>query len=247
MKNLLIIIAIVAGLSACKKDGVNFRKSPIGNNIKQNLNTATLGPANPANPYDSVGYLHNLLLSEIQPCVASFSPLTNQEISGCIIPIASKEGLHESGTPFYLASLIVKDSENDFRNIIENSRYSGQAKALLNQIVQIVKTSAINSNGDYTTIKAAIMRYEQQISGNSALSNDDKAMILSVTSVARYSTYYWQFMLPQQGLTLKGIISFVGTAMTDAVSLAAYRSIGFAADSSEDAWWQMVYGIPGDM
>lgn len=237
-----------AGLSACKKDGVNFRKSPIGKDIEHNLNTATLVPANPANPYDSVGYLHNLLLSGIQPCVGSFSPLTNQEISGCIIPMASKEGLNESGTPFYLASLIVMDSKNDFRNIIANSRYSGQAKALLNQFVQTVKTAAINSNGDYTSIKAAIMRYEQQISGNTALSNDEKAMILSVTSVARYSTYYWQFMLPpQQGLTLKGIITFVGTAMTDAVSLAAYRSIGFAADSSEDAWWQMVYGIPGDM
>lgn len=246
MKTQLIITFSILSLVACKKnDTITTGKRNTASNTRA-VNIAQISPANPANPFDSIGYLHNLILSDIQPCISSFSNPTSQEITGCIIPIAQKEHIDESGTPFNMVPIVVNDSPYDFIHIISNSNYSPQSKLLMYSLVNLVKTVAVNT-GDYLKIKSAIVAFEAPIINNSTLAIDERQTLLSMTATARYSIYYWLHQVQPAGLSLKRFVMIVGTALTDAVSLAVTRNAGFSADSSEEAWWEMTYSIPGDM
>jgi len=244
----ILIIALTASLSACHKEQVNQKlHTQFSASGRLSTSAVAITPANPANPFDSIGYYHNLLLSNIQPCLLPFDPVTGTEITGCVIKIANQVHLNETDTQFSLVPMVVGDKRNDFRNIIAQCNYSSYTKIMMDSLIRVVKDAAINTEADYAAIKSVITNFEQPLLNNEHLSNYERQTLLSITSVARYSIYYWlQLEAAKQGLSLKRIAAIVATAMTDAVSLAVVRSAGFAADSSEEAWFDMNYYIPGN-
>lgn len=214
-------------------------------NYQRDLSINTLNAANPANPYDSAGIRHNKVLAGIQPCVAGYNSPTDPDIAGCIVKVDTPAS-NKHGTPtFSLAREVANDRPNNFANIIANCAYSPTAKQFMNNFVSLVNNTAAHSNGDYLTIKSAIETFEAPLIDNSPLAANERQTLLEMTSVARFSIFYWLHQTQGYGLSLKKFVTIVATAMTDAVSLAVSRDIDFSADSSEEAWLDMTYCIPG--
>ena len=147
-------------------------------------------PINPSNPFDDAGKIHNEILTSYY----AHSPLPT-ETDSIVALLHSKATLH----PYFstlTGSLILPQefekllSQPDIalQDFLQSSDLSEKAKISLSHYIEELLFYT-HSSDDYAVIYDYITGYEHTIAGETLYSSNEKAIILSITSITRHSVY----------------------------------------------------------
>lgn len=173
MKKFLVCLVLPFLIISCSTES-EFNPSESNNAKGLGLSADSPIPQNSANPFDKKGkeyydsvwiYLKN-----------SKVPNANQVITDQMKLTISSEEL----------ALIIGDPENKLIATVESSSLSREAKIHLEQFV---KTLLGRQNREYKTAYNDIVSYETALQESSTLNEQEKEIILTTTSITRYSLY----------------------------------------------------------
>ena len=152
-----------------------------------NAKVAAADPANPLNPYDLTGEVHNELL---------LAYLENHSSTTLPAVILQVEALATNNNEFgYLALnpyLPITPAQQDLIAAgnaglaLNNTILSPNAKISLGNFLSTLLAPGYETQ-NYKDILAGIVTYEAAISANSEFTANDKKVILTTTSIARYA------------------------------------------------------------
>ncbi|GIQ57866.1 hypothetical protein Flavo103_10020 [Flavobacterium collinsii] len=195
MKNisfqLLILLLLIF---SCTTDNVENIDTEIIR--RKTENTARLEqdftPANPANTYDIAGKLHNDILDIY--LAGNYQHSTIVQISQQIEIIATANSdliLLDTGTnlPINLDKVqeIVNNPQIRLDQEVVNSTLTIAAKESLSSFMNDV---FLRENRSYQEIHESIISYEAIVIENQDFNNEDKRIILTTSSIIRYSMYH---------------------------------------------------------
>lgn len=151
-----------------------------------------LTPENPANIYDLAGKLHNHILDIY--LVGNYQYNTIAQISQQSEAIAAEDNdlmLLNLGInpPINLEVIqeIVNNPQAKLDEAIANSTMTNVAKGSLASFMNYV---LLWENNEYGAIYQSIISYESSVMTNPQFNNEDKRIILTTSSIVRYSLYY---------------------------------------------------------
>lgn len=147
-------------------------------------------PFNSANPFDGAGTIHNELLTsyyahyplptETDSIIALF--YENAKAHSFFATISSSPILPNE------LDMLLKEPDIVLQDFLESSDLSEKAKISLNGYIETLLDYA-NSSEDYAVIYDYITTYENTIETDALYSSDEKAFILTITSITRHSVY----------------------------------------------------------
>ncbi|MCD0474055.1 hypothetical protein LPB87_06570 [Flavobacterium sp. EDS] len=189
-KTVLLILIFPFIVISCSPEGtvddlrtnkkVNFKKP------KMTLQ----GPDNNTNPYDSAGRLHNEIL-EIYLATSSGNTLIEDIMAQIqLIGLSNTFNIVQdcsAPTSINIINTILINPQSSGSAIIENSVLTVPAKA---KIATLLNSLALIKTNPYEDIYEFITTYESEILLNDLLNNEDRRVILTTASIARYSIYY---------------------------------------------------------
>ncbi len=151
---------------------------------------------NSKNQYDYAGKLHNDILTQVLKTKGTGN-LSVNEVCNLVDKFGGSNSEYQelTGSSYETidskeVSVLLEDSSSNFDNVINKSSISNNAKnqiiSLRNYILSIEKT-----NDSYSDVYNYIVKFEDSILNNKELSTEDKKNILSLSSTARYSAYFW--------------------------------------------------------
>lgn len=200
---LTYILALCLSTISCNEKGnelladASITATPL--NSKNPVNPF-IAQANPSNPYDFVGALHNEIMLDF------LNTYSNQELSiqqTCDIALQlanSNENFVETvGTVTSNINAAdieegIADFENNFHGIIEAQNISNEAKTALKGVVDHLfelAYSDLENAPDQEGIEAYLLNFENQVVAEESYSQTDSQMLLSASATARYSTALW--------------------------------------------------------
>lgn len=198
MKNislrLIILPLLIISCNTDTIDNIESIDSEISN--KNTEKTARLmqnmTPENPANIYDFAGKLHNDILDAYLS--GNYQYNTIGQISQQIETIAAQNNdlmLLTSGTNLspnlILIQEIINNPQSKLDQTILNSTMTIAAKDNLSNFMNDI---LLWENDSYEEIYQYIISFESAVISNQAFNSEDKRIILTTSSIARYSTYY---------------------------------------------------------
>lgn len=152
----------------------------------------SLSPENAENVYDYAGKLHNDLLETY--LAGNYQYSTNTQISEqleAIVAMNSDVALLnlETSVAVNLEEIqaIVNNPEAKLDDAIANSSMTTAAKISLSSFMS---AALLWKNEEYAAIYQSIISYESAVISNTEFSVEDKRIILTTSSIARYSIYY---------------------------------------------------------
>lgn len=155
-------------------------------------------PANSRNPFDNAGRIHNQLVEEYLRRFPSGHQGIN-EVATAMQTIANNNadyrGLGESPIDARAIEAGAADITNNFRKVVSNAKVSAAAKTEIQSLLDHMFTVADGTSG-YAEFHRYVLAYEDRAIANRALSEQDKKVVLSLSSVARYSTSLWNRVVP---------------------------------------------------
>ncbi|MBZ4188891.1 hypothetical protein [Niabella beijingensis] len=241
-------VALVFAISGCNK---NTKPQP-------SLLVANDKPNNPANPHDSFGYWHNVILDSIEhqrELERGFSFTGSCNVIRRFYQRKEWPGLGASH--FDPIPEIVISAATDITGFINRSYWGDSVKQRLQQLFAILQHSPTDSLG-YPGLKTSLLSFEKQVQ-ESKLSEADKGVILKCSSLARFSAYRWihrpalmkeydqqallknaerigieapSIVLRQKGL-FKKVAQWIAITMTDIGGAIADLSVATGAEASD--------------
>lgn len=189
LKNALIIF-IGLTLSNCTDEELFYEdKSPplFENRIE---NTENQKPFNYSNPYESMGVLHNEVLSQYMEL-----EIPPQELETIALRVQLLMNQHQGAFGIFQASwidlsaieAILENPETSLEDILSNSNLSSGAK---NSLYDFIDTLLLMSDEEFSEIFAFITAYESDVINHVNLTAMEKEVILTVTSIVRHSIYF---------------------------------------------------------
>lgn len=149
-------------------------------------------PENPANIYDFAGKIHNEILNVY--LAGNYQHYTIAQISQQIELIAAQNSNLTSlnvganlSTNAVLIQEIINNPQTKLDETIANSAMTVVAK---NNLSSFMNNMLLWQNLSYEEIYGSIIAYESTVIANPEFTNEDKRIILTTSSIARYSTYY---------------------------------------------------------
>ncbi|KQO24943.1 hypothetical protein ASF10_07160 [Flavobacterium sp. Leaf82] len=149
-------------------------------------------PENPANIYDFAGKLHNDILDAYLS--GNYQYNTIGQISQQIETIAAQNNdlmLLTSGTNLSPNLIVIQEIINNPQSKLDqtilNSTMTIAAKDNLSNFMNDI---LLWENDSYEEIYQYIISFESAVIANQAFNSEDKRIILTTSSIARYSTYY---------------------------------------------------------
>jgi hypothetical protein len=198
MKNISLVLVILPLLIiSCTTDTIDTagtvvskvsgKKSEKGARLMQ-----ALTPENPANVYDYVGKLHNDLLETYLAGNYQYSTISqiSQQIEAIATASSNLTLLNlERSVPVNLEEIqdIVNNPEAKLDEAIANSSMTSGAKISLSSFMN---AALLWKSEEYGAIYESIISYESAVMTNTNFSDEDKRIILTTSSIARYSIYY---------------------------------------------------------
>jgi hypothetical protein len=201
--------------------------------------TTAWAQANPANPYDEAGAVHNMVLSQF------FNEYSKER--------AADEGLNDKGLDAYIcAKLSVQDCSVSaaLRNANITQATKGmslsataaylQAKGLVGDTyvayMERLEQAVGQHVANYPSLYRTVVALESSILGDAALKEDERKQLLTGSSVARYSAKFWTD-------AAKGTTGYAGL---DQAAVAALGGDGILEDVIlQDAWGAFIGGCLG--
>ncbi|MFW0739762.1 hypothetical protein [Flavobacterium sp. T12S277] len=147
-----------------------------------------IAPENIANPYDSAGIIHNEILEILENI-----DFTSMSIEDITILIDSVSATHPElillANDITLSSRVTQitailDQGNPLSGVLVESNLGVSAKASFSTFLSSLLLVA---NSPYEDIHPIIVTYEATVLSNTVFSANDKRIILTASSVARYS------------------------------------------------------------
>lgn len=166
---------------------VSDKKSENGARLVQ-----TLTPENPANVYDYAGKLHNDLLETYLAGNYQYSTIAQISEQVHAIAAGSSDVVLLNLEPnlsdnFEEIQEIINNPEAKLEEAITNSSMTNAAKISLSSFMN---AALLWKNEEYGAIYESIISYESAVMTNTNFSDEDKRIILTTSSIARYSLYY---------------------------------------------------------
>jgi len=228
MKNFLLLLVILTSiLFSCTSENM---ESSISNLVEEkSKNTAkllqNLSPENPANAYDIAGKIHNDLLDVYLSCNYTFN--TIPQISQKVDSISAlNNDLLILGTNlpanFQEIQETVDDPQTKLEHVIANSSMTNAAKICLSNYMASLLLWETN---EYSIIHQSIISFEASVVGNTQFSSEDKRIILTASSIVRYSTYYakerkdkdWETSVGNRVGAVQGAVANSSTAVNKSI------------------------------
>lgn len=151
--------------------------------------TGPSNPSNPENPYDAAGNFYSkildildtdgLELNSVEHAAAMIDSIadTFPELDGMANDAVLHQRIHQ------LNSIVASEATMD--DILLSSILGQEARTSLMQLENLF---TLHADDPYQTLYAQIVSYEQDVQANSSLSAGDKQILLTTSSVVRYST-----------------------------------------------------------
>ncbi|TRX32568.1 hypothetical protein FNW52_16920 [Flavobacterium sp. ZT3R18] len=198
MKNIsLWLVIVVLLIVSCTADTIDTTES-IDSKVSSKKSGKTarlvqnLTPENPANVYDFAGKLHNDILDIY--LTGNYQYNTIAEIAQQIeaITIVNRDSVFsnlKTNQPINIEEIqeIVNNPESKLNEAIVNSSMTNVAKDSLSSFMNSL---FLWENAAYEEIYESIISYEASVMANTQFTNEDKRIILTTSSIARYSIYY---------------------------------------------------------
>lgn len=175
---------------SCTNENENdlLRESP-----RTNAKQKEVLPANTANPYDNAGQLHNRLLARYyQLSHLSKNPTA---ILKRVDSLALAETRFQAlaGTSYHLPpadriAYILEKKIGSATYIVNATGLDTGAKTGLSNFISSVVAYSMDKD-EYAVVHAYITDYEATLLADKKLSERDRRLLLTVTSIARYSSY----------------------------------------------------------
>jgi hypothetical protein len=232
MKNLKVFLAILPLFTiACSEEYTSeiIETAHITGSAKK----LGIGPDNSANPFDNAGSIHNKILE-----ILDQTNFNSQSIEDIAILIDSVSAVYPpelvllSSNPKLSNRLSeitsIVNSDNAINDVLTESTLGESAKTSLLTFVNSLVLTADNS---YDDIHSMIVSYEAGILTNAVLTSDDKRIILTTTSVARYSIYTekrkdkdWETGISKIAATVSGAEEGLVLGLKMALTIELYQN-----------------------
>ncbi|MFV5692900.1 hypothetical protein ACM55K_12810 [Flavobacterium sp. LT1R49] len=203
MKNISLCLLILSLLIiSCTSDTIDTADSNADNGTDSKVNSKeseksarlveNLTPENPANVYDLAGKLHNDLLETYLAGNYQYSTIAQISEQVEAIAAANSDVAHlnlERNLPANVEEIqeIINNPEAKLDEAIANSSMTTAAKSCLSGFMN---AALLWENEAYGVIYQSIISYESSVMTNSNFSDEDKRIILTTSSIVRYSLYY---------------------------------------------------------
>ncbi|TBX68340.1 hypothetical protein EZL74_08495 [Flavobacterium silvisoli] len=151
-------------------------------------------PANSANPYDEAGRVYYELIRSYYS--ESYQPLSYSGIIGTLTTLANAQPSFLALTtqkPYVFAAeersaYLVSQSGNCLDEVIATSLSSADARSSLKQFVTTLMDLS-STEEEYSGLYEFIATYEDAVLADGQLSGYEQNVILTATSIARYTVY----------------------------------------------------------
>lgn len=227
MKNLLSLLVIITSLLvSCTSENIDDTE-PLDSEVlkEKSVNTGKMlttdNPANPANPYDIAGKIHNDILDSY--LTGNHSCTTIAEISQKVDSISAlNSDLLNLATnlPISYGEIqeIIDDPQLELEQTIANAPMTNTAKECLSDFMA---SMLLWEGNEYSVIHQSIISFETSVVSSVMFSTEEKRIILTTSSIARYSMYYskkrkdkdWETSVGNRAGALQGAIDNSCTAI----------------------------------
>jgi hypothetical protein len=194
MKTIMKFLAagLIVLLAACGKE----KGAVIPSLTEHKVSTAVLfaekadRAANPSNPYDTIGRIHNLILQATSEYVhqSGDTSITGRR-QQVIAFFKTHYGEDVEGRLLRMESLYKKDFPGGIVKAVPENMFSIPVQTYLNRIV--TSAGSITLTDGYDAFKATIVNLEKEVATDKRLNPAEQQKIFMVASVARYSISYW--------------------------------------------------------
>lgn len=177
----LVLTSLVVATSifiSCNKENDNIECV-----MKNNLSSDIV--LNPKNPYDEIGVKHNSFLLKTKYLIAD-------DVKDAITVTNHVLSSYDYDTTFSreIALAVIADSNNNYTEVVNKFPISDELKDVFVSIIDDIYSLGVENEVDYIKYKDIIVDYEDKIL-SMGLSEENKLILLSATSVLRHSLYYW--------------------------------------------------------
>ncbi|KFF16574.1 hypothetical protein [Flavobacterium hydatis] len=177
-----------------------------------------LQPANTANPYDDIGKQHNdvleIYLATYPPTDSTGTIMSQVQLITLSNTFSIKQ---DCNSPYALEAIsaILANPQNYVTSTIENSTLTTPAKTSLSDFINSWPTLQTQ---DFESIYQFIITFESGILTNSLLTSEDKRIILTASTIARYSFYYKECKDRDWDTTVGNSVGGIVGALNDSLS-----------------------------
>jgi hypothetical protein len=189
MKNLKAWLVILPLFTIACSDEYTGETTEIAH-ITESVKKSGIGPGNSANPFDIAGSMYNEILD-----IISETDFNSQSIEQIAILVDSVSAAHPEKMPISSDSTLsgrlskitwIVNNDNAIDDVLTGCTMGVSAKA---NFITFVNTLLLAASDPYEDIHLFIVSYEADVLANTEFSDEDKRIILTATSVARYSAY----------------------------------------------------------
>ncbi|PWJ97112.1 hypothetical protein BC749_108263 [Flavobacterium araucananum] len=235
MKNLKVLLAILPLFTiACSDDntGDYTGKTTEIAYLNESAKKSGIGPGNSANPFDNAGSMHNEILE-----IIGDTDFNSQSIEEIAILIDSVSAAHPELIPlssdYNLSGRLseitwIVNNENAINDVLTSCTMGVSAKA---SFITFVNNLPLVANDPYNNIHSVIVSYEAGVLANTGFSGEDKRIILTATSIARYAAYEkkrkdkdWETNVTSIAATVSGAEQNLILGLKMALTVEIYQS-----------------------
>lgn len=219
MKNLLVMLVIIFSLLvSCTNENIDEKTTLVENSLSKTKPRhsgkmiQTTSPENPDNPYDIAGKIHNDILDSY--LTASYPFTTIVQISHKVDSISALNNDFtnlETTLPLNFGEIqeTYNTPQRKLEQAIANSGMTNAAKICLANFMDSI---ALGETGEYELLHPSIISFETSVISNTQFTAEDKRIILTTSSIVRYSIYYkkerkdkdWETSVGNRAGTLQG-------------------------------------------
>jgi hypothetical protein len=189
MKNLKVLLAILPLFTIACSDDYTGETTEI-THITKSVKKSGIGPGNSANPFDIAGSMYYEILD-----IIGETDFNSQSIQQIAIVVDSVSAAHPELMPLSSNSTLsgrlseltlIINNENAIDDVLAACTMDVSARA---NFITFVNSLPLVAADPYEDIHSVIVSYEAGVLANTGFSDEDKRIILTATSVARYSAY----------------------------------------------------------
>ncbi|MCJ8208119.1 hypothetical protein MUY27_00270 [Mucilaginibacter sp. RS28] len=193
MKPCFILLLAACIAVSCTKEKKENANVPKVSAVKLNGAVADYAIANPANPYDDAGLLHNRALTFALNRQTAIRDSSLTTIENIMKPYAADSlGKPLPGNIIQVATRLLNDGPDSFRHVIAGSGLSPVGQYYLRRLLKIgTDTTAIIYGSNGSRMDTLLIALEKRIIADISVPETDRVALLQAASVARYSVAYW--------------------------------------------------------
>lgn len=222
----VIILSFPILLTSCSTDEFTGEIEPATGLSETVLKKSLPTPQNIENGYDNVGVLHNHILDIYLSANHNHTTIeeVNDEIQllvygfGGILPL----GVNSINSPVSQIMDIIDSPEGSLSSIILESHLTNEAKI---NLMDFINSLLLLQDEAYEDKQQFIISYESSVIADTLLNNEDKRVILTTSSLIRYSLYYGKNREDKDWETSVGNITAAVSGALDNSSVAIHMTL----------------------